>query len=167
MRSDTNHYQALTPADWLAYESCLNGLLRVREPPELTETVEKATAILQQIQTLIVHRAWRWPLQQVPLMLCRGPARSGAVFLRWRNQQNNRSGMPGWAALMQDPTQPLAVRQSLLAIEHDRITFNMQMSIKSFISRQLRECTAKLSAANNIAAAGYPPKQEAIWPNVD
>lgn len=126
--SDTPGYQALSAEDWLAYESCLKGLLKVREPEALTRDAAEAQATLHQIQQRLLHRAWRWPLRHLPLMRCRGPARSGADFLRWRNQQNNRSRTPGWQALMQDVTQ-------LLPIERDRIAFNMQMSICTFILR--------------------------------
>ncbi|EDQ7230741.1 DUF3158 family protein [Salmonella enterica subsp. enterica] len=149
-------YRALSDADWLAHESCLKGLLRVREPQALARSATEAAANLHQIQTLIIHRAWRWPLRYLPLLLCRGPARSGADFLRWRNQQNNRSGIPGWQALVQDDSLPLAVREALLAIERDRIVFNMQMSVMTFILRQIRECSVKMTVAENIAASVIP-----------
>lgn len=146
-------YRALSDADWLAYESCLKGLLRVREPQALEHSATEAAANLHQIQTLIIHRAWRWPLRYLPLMLCRGPARSGANFLRWRNQQNNRSGTPGWQALTGDASLPQAVRKALLVIERDRIVFNMQMSVCTFILRQIRECSGKIEDARIIAAS--------------
>lgn len=149
-------YRALSATDWLAYESCLKGLLRVREPQALARSATEAAANLHQIQTLIIHRAWRWPLRCLPLLLCRGPARSGADFLRWRNQQNNRSGTPGWQSLVQDVSLPQEVRHALLAIEHDRIVFNMQMSICIFILRQIRECTIKFEDARNITTSISP-----------
>ncbi|EBZ5771665.1 DUF3158 family protein [Salmonella enterica subsp. enterica serovar Redlands] len=154
--SDVVGYQALSAQDWLAYESCLKGLLRVREPQALAREAAEAEATLHQLQRLVLHRAWRWPLRNLPLLLCRGPARSGADFLRWRNQQNNRSGVPGWQALVQDTAQPLAVREALLAIERDRIVFNMQMSVCTFILRQIRECSVKMTGAENIATSVSP-----------
>lgn len=155
-KPDEPGYRALSAEDWLAYESCLKGLLRVREPQALARDAAETEANLHQIQQLLLHRAWRWPLRNLPLMLCRGPARSGADFLRWRNPQNNRSGIPGWQALVQDAAQPLAVREALLAIERDRIVFNMQMSVCTFILRQIRECSAKMTEAENIAASVFP-----------
>ncbi|MDN8600283.1 DUF3158 family protein [Citrobacter sp. S2-9] len=154
--SDAPGYRTLSAEDWLAYESCLKGLLRVREPEALARNAAEAQATLHQIQQLLLHRAWRWPLQYLPLLLCRGPARSGADFLRWRNQQNNRSGRPGWQALVQDLTQPPGVREALLAIERDRIVFNMQMSVCTFILRQIRECALKMTEAENIAVSVFP-----------
>lgn len=153
MTNESERYRQLTTDDWLAYESCLKGLLRVREPQALALYATETEAALRQIQTLIIHRAWRWPLQHLPLMLCRGPARSGADYLRWRNQQNNRSGIPGWQALIQESSQAPTVREALLAIEQDRIIFNMQMSIITFILRQIRECTVKFEDARNISAS--------------
>jgi hypothetical protein len=155
--SDTQPgYRTLSSADWLAYESSLKGLLRVREPQALAQFATEAEATLHQIQTLIINRAWRWPLRYLPLMLCRGPARSGADFLRWRNQQNNRSGIPGWQVLMKDTSLPPAVREALLAIEHDRIVFNMQMSVITFMLRQIRECSVKIENARIIAVSISP-----------
>lgn len=148
-------YRALTGSDWLAYESCTKDLLRVREPERLARYATDAKANLHQIQTLVLHRAWRWPLQYLPLMLCRGPARSGADFLRWRNQQNNRSGTAAWQALVQEPSVPQTVRDALLAIERDRIVFNMQMSVLTFILRQIRECSVKMMDAGNISASVF------------
>lgn len=159
-RSDSvTEYRALTGVDWLAYESSLKGLLRVREPVLLARYATEAAATLHQIQTLILHRAWRWPLQYLPLLLCRGPARSGATFLRWRNQQNNRSGTAAWLALVQDTSLPQEVRNALLAIERDRIVFNMQMSVVTFIQRQIRECSAKMTDAENTAASPFPARK--------
>ncbi|EGT5656560.1 DUF3158 family protein [Citrobacter braakii] len=156
MSDSVTEYRALTGADWLAYESSLKGLLRVREPVLLARYATEAAATLHQIQILILHRAWRWPLRYLPLMLCRGPARSGATFLRWRNQQNNRSGTAAWQALIQDASLSQAVRDALLAIERDRIVFNMQMSVTTFILRQIRECSAKMTDAGNTAASPFP-----------
>lgn len=151
MTDPASRYQALTREDWLAYESCLKGLLRVREPQLSAQSAADAAATLHQLQTRIIHRAWRWPLRHLPLLLCRGPARSGANFLRWRNQQNNRSGIPAWRALLQDASQPPQIRDALLAIEQDRILFNMQMSITTFLLRQIRECSLKMADARSAA----------------
>lgn len=150
-----SEYQALSVSDWLAYESCTKDLLRVREPERLARYATDAKASLHQIQTLVLNRAWRWPLQYLPLMLCRGPARSGADFLRWRNQQNNRSGTKAWQILMQDASVSLVVRNALLAIERDRIVFNMQMSVLTFILRQIRECSVKMTDAGSISASVF------------
>lgn len=149
-------YRPLRPRDWLAYESSLKGLLRVREPQALARYAAEAEATLHQIRTLLLHRSWRWPLQHLPLMLCLGPARSGAVYLRWRSYPLNLSGMAAWQVLVQDISQPQTVRDALLAIERDRVMFNMQMSVTTFILRQIRECTEKLTAARHIAAAVFP-----------
>ncbi|RUT66520.1 hypothetical protein CKG00_09050 [Morganella morganii] len=149
-------YRTLSADDWCAYESSLKGLLRVREPQLFAQSATEAKATLHQIQTLVLHRSWRWPLRHLPLLLCRGPARSGANFLRWRNQQNNRSGTLAWQALVQDISLPQVVRDALFAIEQDRIMFNMQMSVITFILRQIRECSVKMTEAKNMAESVFP-----------
>ena len=172
MPETTPGYRALSTDDWFAYESCLKGLLRVREPQALARYATEAEATLHQIQQRLLHRAWRWPLRQLPLMLCRGPARSGAVFLRWRNQQNNRSGIPAWQALVQNPALPQPIREALFAIERDRILFNMQMSVTTFILRQIRECSLKLAGACTTLTSAPSPatphhKESSLWPSED
>ena len=149
-------YRSLAPSDWCAYESLLKGLLRVREPQALARYATEAEATLHQIQTLIIHRAWRWPLQHLPLILCRGPARSGATFLRWRNYQAGCSGFVAWQQMVQDTSQSAAVHHALLVIEQDRIMFNMQMSVMTFILRQIRECSVKLTDARDVAGSVLP-----------
>ncbi|EDT2963674.1 DUF3158 family protein [Salmonella enterica subsp. enterica] len=134
-----------------AHESSLKSLLRVRDPVTLAQNATAARENLYPLQTRILQRAWRYPLRYLPLLLCRGPARSGANFLRWRNQENNRSGTLAWRELMQSPDLPQAVREALLQIEQDRIVFNMQMSIVTFILRQTRECAQKIAEARTLA----------------
>lgn len=146
-------YIPLTDEDYnlAAYESSLKSLLRVREPVELAQDATAIRGRLQQVQTRLLQRAWRFPVRYLPLLLCRGPARSGANFLRWRNQENNRSGTQAWMELMQSPELPQSVREALLQIERDRIVFNMQMSVITFILRQTRECSQKIAEANRVA----------------
>lgn len=134
-----------------AYQTLLKSLLRVREPVTLAQDATAARENLYPLQTRILQRAWRYPVRYLPLLLCRGPARSGANFLRWRNQENNRSGTLAWRELMQSPDLPQPVREALLQIEQDRIVFNMQMSIVTFILRQTRECSQKMAEARTLA----------------
>ncbi|EAS1759907.1 DUF3158 family protein [Salmonella enterica] len=135
----------------IAHESALKSLLRVREPAALALDATAARECLHPLQTRILQRAWRFPVRYLPLLLCRGPARSGASFLRWRNQENNRSGTQAWTELMLSPELPQPAREALLQIERDRIVFNMQMSIVTFILRQTRECMQKMTEASGVA----------------
>lgn len=91
----------------------------------------------------LIQSARRYPVRQLPLIFTIGPAPSGANFLRWRNQQNNKSGTPAFCNLIGDPKIPQRARDALLEIERDRIVFNMQMSVLTFIIRQARECQEK------------------------
>lgn len=147
-------YRALAYEDYnsIAYKSSLKGLLKGKgELDLLAQDALDARVVLIQLQTRILQRAWRFPIRYLPLILCRGPARSGANFLRWRNQENNRSGTLAWGEHLQSLAISAPVRSALLAIEHDRIIFNMQMSIVTFIIRQTRECSEKILSANSLA----------------
>ena len=45
---------------------------------------------------------------------------------------------------------PQRARDTLLEIEKDRIVFNMQMSVLTFIIRQARECQEKVEQAERL-----------------
>lgn len=143
-------YKQLANKDYneLADKSSLKGFLRVSSDylPLITRDAEAARLVLQELQNKINQRAYLFPLQHLPLMLCKSPARSGANFLRWRNQHNTRSGTPAFEELLSQSLQK-DVKDALFDIEHDRIIFNMQMSIVTFILRQARECEDKLTMA--------------------
>ncbi|MNF06624.1 hypothetical protein D3C80_2066160 [compost metagenome] len=64
--------------------------------------------------------------------------------------------MLAWQELMQSPKLPPQAREALLQIERDRIVFNMQMSILTFILRQCRECAKKITDADTLAASFLP-----------
>lgn len=152
-------YRSLTDDDYhgIACIGSLKGLLKGKSNIALlAQEAQDARAVLLQIQTRLLQRAWRFPLRYLPLMLCRGPARSGANFLRWRNQENNRSGTQAWGELLQSSTVSTTVHTALLAIEQDRIQFNMQMSIVTFVIRQTRECQQKMALATTLAATPSP-----------
>lgn len=88
----------------------------------------------------------------LPLLFIRDTAsRSEACYLRWRNIRNSRSGENAWNDIMLSPNQPQIVKDSLVQIEKERITLNMQMAILTHIVRQLRECSQKIEQVENLA----------------
>ncbi len=167
MNNPITGYQSLADEDYkmLAYVSSLKGLLKpFKSKGELELLESNARSVREMMEPLmqrLIQSARRYPVRQLPLIFTIGPAPSGANFLRWRNQQNNKSGTPAFCNLIGDPKIPQRARDALLEIERDRIVFNMQMSVLTFIIRQARECQDKMEQAeklyrgNKIADAGH------------
>lgn len=88
----------------------------------------------------------------LPLLFIRDTAsRSGACYLRWRNLRNSKSGENAWREIILDSNEPKIIKDSLVQVEKERITLNMQMAILTHISRQLRECREKILQIENMA----------------
>jgi len=150
MNNPITGYQSLADEDYkmLAYVSSLKGLLKpFKSKGELELSVRE---MMEPLMQRLIQSARRYPVRQLPLIFTIGPAPSGANFLRWRNQQNNKSGTPAFSNLIGDPKIPQRARDALLEIERDRIVFNMQMSVLTFIIRQARECQEKMEQAEKL-----------------
>lgn len=156
MNNPITGYQSLVDEDYkmLAYVSSLKGLLKpFKSKGELELLESNARSVREMMEPLmqrLIQSARRYPVRQLPLIFTVGPAPSGANFLRWRNQQNNKSGTPAFSNLISDPKIPQRARDALLEIERDRIVFNMQMSVLTFIIRQARECQEKMEQAEKL-----------------
>ncbi|EAB6380435.1 TPA: DUF3158 family protein [Salmonella enterica] len=154
MNNPVTGYQSLTDEDYkmLAYVSSLKGLLKpFKSKGELLESNARSVReMMEPLMQRLIQSARRYPVRQLPLIFTIGPAPSSANFLRWRNQQNNKSGTPAFSNLIGDPRIPQRARDALLEIERDRIVFNMQMSILTFIIRQARECQEKMEQAEKL-----------------
>lgn len=156
MNNPITGYQSLADEDYkmLAYISSLKGLLKpFKSKGELELLESNARSVREMMEPLmqrLIQSARRYPVRQLPLIFTIGPALSGANFLRWRNQQNNKSGTPAFSNLIGDPKIPQRARDALLEIERDRIVFNMQMSVLTFIIRQARECQEKMEQAEML-----------------
>ncbi|EEJ4192972.1 DUF3158 family protein [Salmonella enterica subsp. diarizonae] len=156
MNNPITGYQSLADEDYkmLAYVSSLKGLLKpFKSKGELELLESNARNVREMMEPLmqrLIQSARRYPVRQLPLIFTIGPAPSGANFLRWRNQQNNKSGTPAFSNLIGDSKIPQRARDALLEIERDRIVFNMQMSVLTFIIRQARECQEKMEQAEML-----------------
>jgi len=149
-------YAALAHEDYnpIAYKASLKGLLKPFKGKgdlmQLENNMKDAREALRVIQQRLIQSATYYPVGLLPIMLTLCPAPSGAWFLRWRNQQNNKSGLPALSGLIQNKSLPISARDILLEIEKDRIVFNMQISALTFISRQARDCQEKFQLAEQL-----------------
>lgn len=108
---------------------------------------------LNQIQNEMADAMKKNPvINTLPLLFIRDTAsRSGACYLRWRNLRNSKSGEYAWRGIITDPNQPDIVKSSLVQVEKERITINMQMAILAHIVKQLRECREKIKYIEDLA----------------
>ncbi|MBP2170732.1 hypothetical protein J2125_003924 [Erwinia toletana] len=134
----------LTDSDYdlTARKSSLKGLLMAfkgkGEVAALIEEINQTRDQLCTMQNRLVQSVYTLPVRYLPLILTRNPARSGATFLRWRNLANNRSGTPALQEILQQPETTSALKNGLMTIEYERQIINSQVSVMTFILRQLR-----------------------------
>ncbi|AWX14700.1 hypothetical protein CEP48_00180 [Mergibacter septicus] len=147
-------YHALNEQDYanLIFNTPLNAGLKKLFNPVSTQVdyeileqffLESRQSLIEMGQS-IIQKARSYPVAHVPLIfILDHTSSSGGRFLRWRNLKNNKSGEPAYKYILQDETVPAEIKQALVALENDRIAFNMQMSVLNSIVRQLRECKEK------------------------
>ncbi|MGR3808155.1 DUF3158 family protein [Pasteurella testudinis] len=164
-KSDAVNYSALDMGSYqnLIFQTPLNDGLKgifkqfgsAEDYQVLHQNIFDARIELLNMSKNIVKCANAYPLNHLPLIFvadCNNS--SGGRFLRWRNQQNNKGGQLAWENLVQSSEVPLELKKALIAVEKDRIAYNMQMSILNFIIRQARECEDKLNTAEKLLNEG-------------
>ncbi|MGX3020347.1 DUF3158 family protein [Ursidibacter sp. B-7004-1] len=139
----------------------LNGILRLLFSPiddieqyqYISDQIKEVRQSLSELQDRMVDGIKTDNVMGVlPLLFVRDTAsRSEACYLRWRNLRNSKSGENAWREILLSPNQPKVVKDSLVQIEKERITLNMQMAILTHIVRQLRECSDKIQQIEMLA----------------
>ena len=74
----------------------------------------------------------------------------GTQFLRWQRVPDFRMGVGVWAEMMASPRTPQTMLYDLYAMELQRITLNMQMSLIHSIYKQAVECAEKMELAEAV-----------------
>lgn len=97
----------------------------------------------QQILTPLRHP----PFSLLPVYLARHPGGTGTVLLRWRTVDHQAMGVALWQQLIQDPCTPAHLHPTLLWLEEQRITLNMQISLLHTLARQARHCAGQMQEA--------------------
>ncbi len=130
---------------FIACKSSLKGLLKAfkgkGELAAVIDEISRSRSELAILQQRLVQSSQRWPVRYMPLLLCRSPARSGATFLRWRNIDNNRSGLPAMQEILASHSTNPEVKEKLLTMEYERQLLNSQVSVLTFVLRQLKSIT--------------------------
>lgn len=106
--------------------------------------------LVQLANEQVLAQAERYPFTLLPIRLTRQSTGAGTVFLRWSRMDRSKMGVELWGDLLLDGRTPDGLVPDLLAIERQRVTINMQISLIHSMSRQAFLCASKISAAEQI-----------------
>lgn len=146
-------FDPLEQADFqaLTYAASLKGLLKPFKGKE--QLIEFALncqllrdALIQLSQRLLAQ-ATDYPFSLLPAVLAQQTTAAGTAFLRWRNSDRSVMGVELWQRLIEQPTTPTQLVHELYALECERVALNMQISLTHTLSRQARDCAAKMAYA--------------------
>jgi hypothetical protein len=101
----------------------------------------------------VLEQARQYPFTLVPVRLTEQNTQAGTQFLRWQQVTDRRMGVGVWADMMGSPRTPESMLQDLYAMELQRITLNMQMSLVHSIAKQAAECAEKMGQAEAVYMA--------------
>ena len=100
-------------------------------------------------QRQVLQQALGHPFHLLPIELAQQTTGAGTVFLRWRKHDRSAMGVALWQELMASTSTPVNLLADLHAIELQRITLNMQISLLHTLGRQAQECASKAAAAED------------------
>jgi len=156
-------FEPLEQQDFLRLEhaASLKGLLRpFKGKGELASWASQCESLraglIAHAQRLL-SQATVYPFNQLPVMLALQTTGAGTAFLRWRNTDRSAMGVGLWVALMERKNTPLPLVHELFALEIQRISLNMQISLTHSIARQAFDCAEKMAQAETIYANRIDP----------
>jgi hypothetical protein len=97
------------------------------------------------------------PFHLLPVELAQQTTGAGTTFLRWRKHDRSAMGVALWQELMASTSTPVNLLADLHAIELQRITLNMQISLLHTLGRQAQECASKAARRKTPTCAGSRP----------
>lgn len=91
----------------------------------------------------------RHPFHLLSIELAQQTTGAGTAFLRWRKHDRSAMGVALWQELVASTSTPANLLLDLHAIELQRITLNMQISLLHTLGRQAQECASKAAEADD------------------
>lgn len=138
----------------LQQAASLKGLLKpFKGKGELTQLAELCRAQESGLKTLaqeVLKQARQYPFTLVPVRLNEQKTKCGTQFLRWQRVPDFRMGVGVWAEMMASTRTPETMLYDLYAMELQRISLNMQMSLIHSIYKQAVECAEKMDLAEAV-----------------
>lgn len=132
----------------------LKGLLKpFKGKGELAQFAEQCRALEVGLKALaqdVLAQVRRHPFTLLPVRLTEQNTQAGTLFLRWQHVATRRMGVGVWAEMVNSPKTPVSMLQDLYALELQRITLNMQISLIHSIGKQASECAEKMGQAEAV-----------------
>ncbi len=148
-------FKPLEQADFLGLEHAayLKGLLKpFKGKGSLEAWANQCHALRDDLITLaqrrVLSQARGHPFNRLGVQLAQQTTGAGTTFLRWRNLDRSSMGVALWETLLTDPATPASLIDDLYAMEHQRITLNMQISLVHSIARLAHDCADKMTRAD-------------------
>ncbi|WP_431521261.1 DUF3158 family protein [Diaphorobacter nitroreducens] len=131
-----------------------NGLLKpFKSKGDLEAWASQCFAMRDELialsQRQVLAQACGHPFHLLPVELAQQTTGAGTAFLRWRRHDRSAMGVALWQELMASPGTPVNLLADLHAIELQRITLNMQISLLHTLGRQAQECASKAAEAED------------------
>lgn len=141
----------------LQQAASLKGLLKpFKGKGELSQFADLCRVQESELKALaqeVLSQARRYPFTLVPVRLTEQNTQAGTQFLRWQQVTDRRMGVGVWTDMMGSSRTPETMLQDLYAMELQRITLNMQMSLMHSIAKQAAECAEKMGQAEAVYTA--------------
>ncbi|MFZ3205878.1 MAG: DUF3158 family protein [Pseudomonas sp.] len=132
----------------------LKGLLKpFKGKGELVQFAEQCRVLevgLKELAQDVLAQVRRHPFTLLPVRLTEQNTQAGTMFLRWQHVATRRMGVGVWAEMVGHPKTPIPMLQDLYALELQRITLNMQISLIHSIGKQAAECAEKMGQAEAV-----------------
>lgn len=157
--SETLQQTAFRPLQQDAFQglqqsASLKGLLKpFKGKGELVQFAEQCRVLevgLKELAQDVLAQVRRYPFTLLPVRLTEQNTQAGTMFLRWQHVATRRMGVGVWAEMVGHPKTPIPMLQDLYALELQRITLNMQISLIHSIGKQAAECAEKMGQAEAV-----------------
>jgi len=139
----------------IEHTAFLKGLLKpFKGKGELIQFGDVCSRLMSSLIQLatddVLAQAERYPFTLLPIRMTRQSTGAGTVFLRWSRMDRSKMGVDLWVDLLGNDKTPISLVPDLYAMELQRITINMQISLIHSISRQAFLCASKIRVAEQI-----------------
>ena len=156
LNQPTRYFRGLQPGAFMRLEhaASLKGLLKpFKGKGDLEAWASQCFAMRDELiglaQRQVLQQAGGHPFHLLPVELAQQTTGAGTTFLRWRRNDRSAMGVALWQELMASTSTPVNLLADLHAIELQRITLNMQISLLHTLGRQAQECASKAAEAED------------------
>ena len=153
---EPRYFQGLQQAAFMKLEhaASLKGLLKpFKGKGDLEAWASQCFAMRDELidmaQRQVLAQACGHPFHLLPVELAQQTTGAGTVFLRWRRHDRSAMGVALWQEQIASTSTPVNLLADLHAIEMQRITLNMQISLLHTLGRQAQECASKAAEAED------------------